>query len=119
MKYKVFTVLMLVVSFAFSQGKSDNADVVKKGNHYEVTFYHDNGVVAQKGFLTADKKLDGTWKAYNREGKKVSMGHYEAGKKTGRWLFWSNNRLTEVDYHNYEIASVHEWRSKTQLAITD
>lgn len=92
--------------------KEGNKQYKVKGNLVEVTIYHDNGMVEQHGFFK-DKKLHGTWEFFNDKGKKLALANYKQGKKTGKWLFWNNGTLKEVDYANQKIASVNEWTEKT------
>jgi hypothetical protein len=49
----------------------------------------------------------------------VTVGNYVEGKKVGKWLFWSGNKLKEVDYIDSKIASVSEWTDKVQLATSN
>ncbi|PIV95166.1 MAG: nicotinic acid mononucleotide adenyltransferase, partial [Flavobacteriaceae bacterium CG17_big_fil_post_rev_8_21_14_2_50_33_15] len=42
------------------------------------------------------------------EGEKVTSGNYENGKKVGKWLFWNDDTLKEVNYENSQISSVVE-----------
>ncbi len=116
MKNLVVILVFVIGFFGFAQEK--NAEVVQKGDMYEVTYFHDNGEVAQVGFFNAEGKLHGTWKSYDYNGNKVSIGNYENGKKTGKWLFWSADKLTEVDYRDFRLDKVNEWNNKTQLAVT-
>lgn len=113
----IVVILVFAIGF-FGFAQENKVNVVKKGDIYEVTYFHDNGEVAQTGFFNALGKLHGTWKSYDYEGNKVSIGNYEDGKKTGKWLFWFSDKLTEVDYRNYSIEEVNQWNEKTRLAIT-
>ena len=107
-------------SFNFTvKNEEENLDThfEDHGKVYKVVYFHKNGTIAQKGFMTKDNKLHGTWKSFDTNGKKTSIGHYENGKKVGKWLFWTEHRLTEIDYIDHQVASVHEWRKKTQVAV--
>lgn len=117
MKKILFILLLFVSSLVMAQ--DNKAEVVKNGDLYEATYYHDNGEVAQTGFFTLDGKLQGVWKSYDANGNKVAVGTYENGQKTGKWLFWSSETLTEVDYKDFKIVNVNEWQNKTQLAIRE
>jgi len=119
MKTTLLTLLLFVGVCTFAQ--KDNVKVEKQQDLYAVTFYHENGEVSQKGFITADKKLHGTWKSYDSKGQKTSMGHYENGNKTGRWLFWKKQSqgLTQVDYgDNYRVSNVLEWKNNSKLIVS-
>ena len=94
-----------MVSFAQqAQEQKFNADT----NLVDVVYYHDNGVVSQTGSFTTDGKLQGKWLSFNTEGKKVISANYDNGKKVGKWFFWTNESLKEVDYVNSKIVSVIE-----------
>lgn len=117
MKKLLFALVFMVGAIGFAQDKK--VEVEQKGDMYEATYYHDNGEVAQHGFFNAEGKLQGTWKSYDVNGNKVALGNYENGKKTGKWIFWNGDKLTEVDYKNFKMEKVNEWQNKTQLAIRD
>jgi antitoxin component YwqK of YwqJK toxin-antitoxin module len=81
----------------------------------KATYYHDNGAIAQTGFYNLDGKLEGTWKSYDANGKKVAVGNYDNGKKVGKWFFWNTNQLSEVDYANSKIKDVNTWQRSTSV----
>ncbi|WP_431132590.1 toxin-antitoxin system YwqK family antitoxin [Psychroserpens mesophilus] len=109
-----FALLISVVAFA--QQERD-LKLNKKTNLIEVIYYHDNGVVSQTGFYTADGELHGEWLSFNTEGKKLISANYDNGKKVGKWFYWNDTTLTEVDYTKNAITSVTEWDNKTSVAI--
>jgi antitoxin component YwqK of YwqJK toxin-antitoxin module len=39
-------------------------------------------------------------------GNKTAMATYDNGQKSGKWFFWNDTVLSEVDYSNNQIASV-------------
>lgn len=112
----VFAFLMTVVSFA--QDKRE-LKLNKDTQLIEATYYHDNGVVSQTGTYTLDGKLQGEWKRYDNEGNKIVSAEYNNGAKVGKWFYWANDVLREVDYSNNAIASVSEWTNKTKLAVNN
>ncbi len=81
----------------------------------KATYYHDNGEIKEQGFFK-NKKLHGTWVKYDTNGDKVTLGNYDDGKKVGKWLFWQSDVLREVNYDNYRIASVSEWKETSKVA---
>jgi antitoxin component YwqK of YwqJK toxin-antitoxin module len=87
----------------------------KEGDLIKATYYHDNGAVAQTGFYNLQGKLEGVWKSYDENGKKVAVGNYENGKKVGKWFFWKSNSLSEVDYVNSTIKDVNVWQRSTTV----
>lgn len=83
----------------------------------EAVYYHENGEVQQKGTYTIEGKLHGNWYSYDVNGKKIAAAKYENGSKVGKWFFWTDDVLKEVDFHEGALASVSEWsESKTIIA---
>ncbi len=118
------TALLLVSLFigltTFAQ--DNNIKIQKQGDLYHLTLFHNNGEIAQVGYITENKKLHGIWTLFDNKGQKVSRGRYENGKKTGRWFFWRNNSeaLTQIDFGtDYRIASIVEKKTNSQLANSD
>lgn len=107
-----FAFLMTVVSFA--QQKRD-LKLNKETNSIEVIYYHDNGAVSQTGTYTADGKLQGEWLSFSAEGKKTVSGNYDNGKKVGKWFYYTNETIKEVDYKENVIASLNESEIKNNL----
>lgn len=115
----VFAFLVTVVSFA--QENKDNR-VLKLNNEaqlIEATYYHDNGVVSQTGTYTLEGKLQGEWKTFDKQGNKTVSAEYNNGKKVGKWFYWTDDVLREVDYSNNAIASVSEWTNETKLVTNN
>ena len=111
-------ILLFAVLFCTSiiYAQSQEVSLEKKGDLIEATYYHDNGTIAQKGTFK-NGKLHGTWIMYNTVGEKLAVGTYDQGKKIGKWFFWSEDALKEVDYVDSKIVDVSEWRDKTRVAI--
>jgi len=89
----------------------------KQGDIIKGTFFHENGEVRQQGFYNKEGKLDGEWKSYDVTGKKIAMGQYENGVKTGKWFFWEGKKLSEVNYSQNTIASVTTWSNKSDVVV--
>lgn len=113
------TVLLLVMTFVtvlvYGQENTDqkfNAET----NLIEVTDYHDNGVISQEGTFNLKGELHGEWISYDAIGNKISQGNYENGEKTGKWFFWSNSTIKEVEYSNNQIASVNGVKKSSRVA---
>jgi antitoxin component YwqK of YwqJK toxin-antitoxin module len=108
------TILMLAILFisagAFAQTQPE-MKLNKETNLVEATYYHANGEVSQKGTFNLEKQLHGEWISYNEKGETITVGSYKNGTKTGKWLFWSNDVLKEVEYSNNAIAAVNETKS--------
>ena len=103
MKKIMIFIAVLCVGFTFAQ-KKRTLELNKATNLTEVTYYHDNNQVSQTGFYDADGKLHGEWTSYSLDGNKLASAKYENGKKVGKWFFWVNNTLQEVDYAEGVIA---------------
>ncbi|SEA40542.1 toxin-antitoxin system YwqK family antitoxin [Bizionia paragorgiae] len=119
MKNILAIVLMLTVTFAYSQEASTPPKYEKQGDFIIATYFHDNGAIAQKGQFNENNKLEGTWVSYDKTGNKQALSQYRNGIKVGTWLFWQDNNLREVDYNNNVIENVGEWTNKTQVAISN
>ena len=100
----------MLFSFIVSAQESIEPKFEKEGKLTKVTYFHQDGSIAQKGFLK-NKKLHGNWTSYDPSGNKLSMGTYEMGMKNGQWFFWKDNDLIEVIYDHNKIVNVLEWRS--------
>lgn len=60
------------------------------GELMEVTYYYDNGMIRQKGFIQNDA-LTGNWITYDQNGNISAKAHYDDGKKTGTWKVYNPN----------------------------
>jgi len=118
MKKIVAIILMLSVSLTFAQEKP-KAELNKDGDLTVATYYHDNGAVEQQGTFNKEGELHGVWTSYDLDGNKLTVGNYVNNKKVGKWLFWSGDKLKEVDYIDSKIASVSEWTDKVQVATSN
>lgn len=118
MKNIASLLILLFVTFTFAQN-GVKPKFEKKGDQTKAVYYHENGQIEQEGYFNKENKLQGTWTSYDAQGNKVAIGKYENGVKVGKWLFWSNDALKEVDYVNNSIVNVSEWQNKTQIATTN
>ncbi|TRZ45921.1 toxin-antitoxin system YwqK family antitoxin [Robertkochia solimangrovi] len=118
MKNILMLVMMMVSFIAFSQDKENSPVYTIENNMVKATYFHDNGAVAQTGFYL-NGKPHGEWKAYDEQGKKVALGNYDEGQKVGKWFFWKNETLSEVNYEDSRIASVTEWKSANPVVINN
>jgi antitoxin component YwqK of YwqJK toxin-antitoxin module len=116
-KYMLLTAAVLFTFTTVAQEEAKKDTYVKKGDKIEATLYHDNGKVSQHGFFNLEGKLHGEWTSYDTEGNKIAIGNYTDGMKTGKWFFWNDKTLKEVDFVAYRIANVVEWTDKTALAV--
>lgn len=115
MKNLVVVLMMLCVGFTYAQ-KERTLKFNKSKQLIEVVYYYDNGNVSQTGYYTTDGKLHGDWFSYSQEGEKTVAAKYNKGKKVGKWFYWSNNELREVNYSENSVDDVSEWVSKEAVA---
>lgn len=109
MKKCIFgAVLMSVMAVSAHNGPKLEA---VSGGMVKVTYFHDNGNVAQQGYFK-DGKAEGKWIAFDAVGNKKSIGEYSNGQKTGKWFFWNDQTLSEVDYADSRVASVKNWKQE-------
>ncbi|MGB5358948.1 toxin-antitoxin system YwqK family antitoxin [Eudoraea sp.] len=104
------TIILLAVAFTtvFVYGQDKKVQKFnEETNLIEVMDYHANGIISQEGTFNLKGELHGEWISYDALGNKISQGSYENGDKSGKWLFWSNNTMKEVQYSNNEIASIN------------
>ncbi|AXT18841.1 nicotinic acid mononucleotide adenyltransferase [Flavobacteriaceae bacterium AU392] len=117
MKNTILLFAFLITAVSFGQEKRD-LKLNKETNLIDVTYYHDNGVVSQTGAYTLDGKLQGEWLSFDAEGKKLVLANYDNGKKVGKWFYWNDKTLKEIDYTSNVIASITEWTNdKTRVAV--
>ncbi|NKI26677.1 nicotinic acid mononucleotide adenyltransferase [Arenibacter sp. 6A1] len=103
----------ITLIFAFIFSIAINAQEVKpvfekEGKLVKATYFHENGQIAQVGHFL-NSKLHGEWNMYNEKGEKLAAGKYEKGTKTGKWFFWDQKVLREVDFNANAISSITEW----------
>jgi len=116
---KRFIIVFFFSIALFSQAQSEKSSPLLevKGDLILVTFFHENGVIHQQGTFSKEGALNGLWTSYDFQGNKLSQGFYSNGKKTGQWLFWTENALKQVDFVDSKIINVSEWREKSDLAF--
>lgn len=90
----------------------------KEGKLTKGTFFYADGTVKQEGTYK-NGKLHGKWVAYDKAGAKTAVAQYAYGTKTGKWFFWNNGNLTEVDYSNNTIAEVTTWDNSKTIVVRD
>lgn len=114
---KKINIILAVFAFVISSTISAQ-DVkpvfVQDGELIKGTFYYEDGSISQEGTYK-DGKLHGEWISYDQNGKKIAMANYEEGEKTGKWFFWSAEKLTEVDYNDNRIAEVKTYSYQGDL----
>ncbi len=106
MKKIILIVALLVSGMFFAQEVKPKFEIVD--NMVKATYYHDNGQIKQEGFYL-DGKLHGKWISYTEAGVKQTIGEYENGAKVGKWFFWNDKSLSEVDFSKSKIDAVKKW----------
>lgn len=81
------------------------------GQLVKATYYNAGGLIQQQGFFK-DGKPDGQWVSFDEKGNKKAMGEYANGEKTGKWVFWNDATLSEVEYSDSRVASVKNWKQE-------
>lgn len=104
-----FMVLFFMGFFLYAQENDKKVKTVKKGDVVEITYFYETGTISQLGYLK-DNKPHGIWKSFDKTGKKTAQATYENGVKQGRWFFWKDDKLTEVEYNSNEIVSVNDYK---------
>lgn len=111
------TILLLALICAVQSYAQDIKPTFEKdGKMIKATYFHDNGEIAQTGYLL-EGKLHGQWFMYNDEGKKIVSGKYVNGERTGKWFFWKGDILKEVDFQENSIASVKDWNNSQIVSV--
>ncbi len=117
MKKSILLLALLFVA-ASTYGQADTKlKTEKKGDLTEATYFYADGKIQQQGTFNAQGKLHGTWTSYDVNGSKLAVGTYENNNKVGKWFFWTDGVLKEVDYLDSRIVSVNEWKDKTKVAV--
>lgn len=119
MKKILALILTLSMSFAFAQKDGKKVEITKNGDLTSATYFYADGSVEQQGTFNKEGQLHGVWISYDRVGNKTAIANYANNKKVGKWLFWTNNKLREVEYVDSRIASVNEWENKTEMAFSN
>lgn len=115
MKKYIMIASVLLSGMIFAQNKQPKLEAV--GNMVKVTYLHDNGQIQQQGFYK-NGKLQGQWVSFDTDGNKLAVAEYDKGQKVGKWFFWSDSALSEVDYSDNRVASVKNWK-KDNLVIAN
>jgi len=119
MKKFIFLLALAFVSTSVFSQKEKELKLNKETNLIEATYYHDNGQISQKGTFNLERKLHGDWISFNDSGEKVSEGVYDKGIRTGKWFFWNDGVIKEVEFDNNVIASVIDREGKSSIVTKD
>tara|TARA_B110000967_G_scaffold165032_1_gene172558 strand:- start:162 stop:515 length:354 start_codon:yes stop_codon:yes gene_type:complete len=115
---KNISIILLAILFSCTcYAQNINVPTYKKqGDLVAVTTYHEDGSIKEQGFYK-DKKLHGEWNMYNQDGIKIAKANYINGDKSGVWMFFTDGVVTEVNYSENKIASVHKWNEDSKVAV--
>lgn len=111
----IIVLAVLFSSISFAQNVNEPA-YEKQGDLVAVTTYYEDGSIKEQGFYK-DQKLHGEWNLYNQEGVKITKANYMSGKKSGIWMFLKDGVVTEVNYSENKIESIHKWNEDSTVAI--
>ena len=100
---------LLLTGFTFAQEAKPFLE--QKGDLIKATYFYADGKIQQEGYFK-DGKLNGQWIAYDEQGNKKSIAEYTNGEKTGKWFFWNDKTLSEVDYSKSRIANIKAWNQE-------
>ena len=119
----VMVSLLCTVGFAQPTVSSDapevkTVNVQKEGKLVKVTSFHENGSLAQEGYLK-NNKLHGKWISYADNGEKLAIANYNKGKKEGTWLHWTKEGLVEVEYKSNALIHKIEWAAASRVVDTN
>ncbi|MGB1444476.1 MAG: toxin-antitoxin system YwqK family antitoxin [Flavobacteriaceae bacterium] len=112
--YILTLVLLFGCSVMAQQDTTVKTVMQKEGKLTKVSMYHENGQLAQEGYLK-NNRLHGKWIKYSTDGKLVCVANYTKGERNGTWLFWDNNDLTEVEFKDNKIVQKISWEASTKL----
>lgn len=81
--------------------------VSEDDSHIYVTYYYENGTIAEKGRFLNEQR-DGEWISYDRQGNKRSKAVYVNGEKSGTWATWSmsGELISKMIYHKNQLQSI-------------
>ncbi|KAB5490977.1 MULTISPECIES: toxin-antitoxin system YwqK family antitoxin [Flagellimonas] len=114
MKKAVFFLAVMFSVCMFSQQTKPTLE--KVGKMVKATYFHENGEVSQTGYMLKGK-LHGDWLMFDTNGKKIAAGKYDNGKKTGKWFFWKEDILREVDFSDNRIVNVKDWSQSEVVSV--
>ena len=110
-------VLMFAFLFSAALCAQDNKPIFEKaGDMVKATYYHDNGMVAQQGYFL-NEELHEEWNMFNDKGQLIAKGNYQMGKRTGKWFFYNQEGVKEVDYKDNKIVNVVKHNSAESIVV--
>src|SRR5690606_4294936 len=112
---KITLSAIAIMSAGIGAAQDNQPRFEQQGELIKGTYYYEDGSIKQEGTYK-NGKLHGQWISYGQDGEKNALAQYEEGNKTGKWFFWNDGLLTEVDYKKSRITEVHKYKS-IELAV--
>ena len=103
---------LISLGITSTQAQEKEVKVNEETGLIEAVYFHDNGVVSQKGTFNISRQLHGEWISFNETGEKIAQGNYLNGMKTGTWYFWFEDSVRVVEYDQNIIAEVNVKKAK-------
>lgn len=114
MRKAVLIIMALGLTFTYAQKKEPTFE--REGKMVKATYFHDNGLIAQTGYMLKGK-LHGDWTMFDAKGEKIAEGRYENGMKQGTWFFWEGELVKEVSFVDSKIAAVKDWNASEGVTV--
>ena len=108
MKKYILTIAILIGSVSVFAQNKDNVELKKQGDLTVATYFYEDGSVQQQGAFNEKGELHGIWTSFDLNGDKLTSANYDNGKKVGKWVYWIDNSVKEVNYKDNVIVSVNE-----------
>jgi len=110
----IFTLVLFFSQTIWSQ--ETNKEIKKELKYIEKVSYYESGQIYEQGTFNLAGKLDGHWTQFDENANVLVNGNFTNGKKTGVWLFWKTNSLTEVTFVNNKTDKINQWTKADYLA---
>lgn len=106
----------------------------EKADHYKQSFTNKDGVIVFKAYyMSGELKATGNYKSkkrkrfnnefigYDKVGFKNSQGHFDNGKKTGKWIYWQGEdtlkNITHYDHKGKKTGLYRKWYKNGNVDI--
>lgn len=105
-KYILLVVVFFIGISVYAQDANVRVKHEQVDDLVQATYFYADGSIQQIGTFNEEGKLHGVWKSFDTKGNRIAVGKYENGKKVGKWTFWNNGVVKEVNFVNSKITSV-------------
>jgi antitoxin component YwqK of YwqJK toxin-antitoxin module len=119
MKNFVLMLVFVVLGTHVIAQDTANREIVKKGDVYEVTIFHEDGTISQMGQYNSEGIVHGVWTSFDLNGNKTAVAQYHNGEKTGTWYFYEGDVLKEVKYTQNRVAQVTTWKEGETKVVSN